>query len=43
MGVVTSARTCRAAHEPADLTVRRQRGAHHRHLAPGAAAMGWRV
>ena len=31
----TSARTCSGAHEPADPTVRRQRGAHLRHLAPG--------
>ncbi len=26
---------CSGAHEPADPTVRRRRGAHHRHLAPG--------
>jgi hypothetical protein len=30
----------RGAHEPSDPTVRRQRGAHHRHLAPGS---GWRL
>jgi len=37
----TSARTCRGAHEPADPTVRRQRGAHHRCLAPGVSCGWW--